>query len=247
MDGLAAGDFFMSNKKHAVFIGSLEEIFAKQVELICGLGGREGDSKVVALTGGSTPKAFYQWLSVNRALNPENCPCVIWTTSDERCVELTSEDSNFGNAARGFLDPLGFGEECRRPWPVDQSPSQAAAVYAGQWQSNDATLYDLCFVGMGDDGHTLSLFPHCPLLEDDGGEPFAAVEWPGRGWRLTLTPTGLKCCRMVVPVITGAAKAAKLAAILNGDGEVKNDPVRLLHSLGKQVLWLVDHSAAAQL
>lgn len=234
----------MKEQKHAVFIGSLDEIFAKQAELIRSLGTEDGRSPVVALTGGSTPKTFYQWVSANRALDPDNCRDVIWTTSDERCVELSSEDSNFGNAARGFLDPLGFGRDCRWPWPVHMSPPLAAEAYSGHWDPDASTLYDLCFVGMGDDGHTLSLFPDCPLLDSDGGVPFAAVEWPGRGWRLTLTPSGLKRCRLIVPVVTGAAKSAKLAAILNGEGDVQSDPVRILHSLGDQILWLIDREAA---
>lgn len=232
---------------HEVFIGSLEDIFAKQVGLIRELNAGAGRSRIVALTGGSTPKAFYRWLSTTGALTPNDCEGIIWTTSDERCVELTSDESNFGHAARGFLDLLGFGEGCRRPWPVHLSPDEAAAAYSSHWADNAPILYDLCFVGMGDDGHTLSLFPHCPLLNDDGGHPFAAVEWPGRGWRLTLTPSGLPRCGLIVPVVTGAAKASKLATILKGDGVVFDDPVRLLRMHAGRVLWLVDDQAAGLL
>ncbi len=233
--------------KSRIFVGSLEEIFHKQVELIGALDRSERSPAVVALTGGSTPKAFYKWLNESQALKPDECGNLVWTTSDERCVPIESDESNFGNAARGFLDPLGFDDRCRRPWPVHLSPSDAAASYSSLWAADTPLIYDLCFVGMGDDGHTLSLFPDCPLLSSNCEDAFSATEWPGRGWRLTLTPAGLNRCRWVVPVVTGAAKAAKLREVFHSSGPVAETPIRLLHTLGDRVYWLLDTAAAVEL
>lgn len=234
-----------------VRIGTTEQLFAAKTELIRDLlinNNTERKNPRVALTGGSTPKAFYQWAVTTQALSVEECDALRWTVSDERCVPLNHEDSNFGTADRQFLEPIGVFLANKKPWPTDLRPEAAVAAYVQMLGAGrDATVYDLCFVGMGDDCHTLSLFPQCQLLEEDGGESFAAVEWPGRGWRLTLTPTGLYQCAQIVVLVTGAGKAEALHRVFHAEESIMDCPIQVLRKHSERVIWLVDTAAAAKL
>ena len=229
-----------------VSVAEREATFAELARRIVAL---PGPRPSVALSGGSTPKAFFAWAVATRAFPPEVLARVEWHVSDERCVPLASEESNFGNAARLLLDPLGVPAERRFPWPVDLPPRDAAAAYERFWRvAGRERLYDLCLLGLGDDSHVVSLWPGCPLLADDGGSRFAATEWPGRGWRLTLTPAGLALCGSVVVLVSGAAKAPALRAVCrDADPDPTRHPGRVLRALAGRVDWLADPAAAAGL
>lgn len=202
-----------------------------------------------AFTGGSTPQEWYRWCVDSRALPPAFHEGTLFTVSDERHVPLESEQSNFGVAERLLLNPLKVPADSRKPWPVDLPPEQAARLYAEQWASlaGRGRGYDVCFLGMGDDGHTASLFPGSPLIADDGGELFTSVEVPGKGWRLTVTPSGLNGCGLIVVMALGAAKAKMIARVLEGPHDPQQTPIQLLRTWRSRVVWLVDEAAAAQL
>ena len=231
-----------------VRIGAAEELFAELARLGCGAWraaprGRFG----WALTGGSTPKAWYRWCVERRSLPAELLAETHWFTSDERCVPLASDESNFGNAARLLLDPLGVPEERRHPWPVDLAPDAAASAYAHECASVLGVERSLpfCVLGLGDDAHTASLFPGSALLVAPPPERFAAVEVPGKGWRLTLTPAGLASCERIVVHATGAAKAVAIRRVFCGDEPVTAVPAKVLQPLAARTTWLLDPAAAA--
>lgn len=207
-----------------------------------------GPRPTVALSGGSTPKAFYAWAVATRALKPETLARVEWHASDERCVPLSSEESNFGNATRGLLDPLGVPAALRHPWATHLSPADAASAYERFWRTAGRDrLYDLCLLGLGDDSHIASLWPQCPLVGADSGSRFAATEWPGRGWRLTVTASGLALCGAVVVLVNGAAKAPALRAVCRGPDDAMAHPGQLLRRMADRVTWLADADSAAGL
>ncbi len=220
--------------------------FAHLAQLINDL---KGPRPTVALSGGSTPKAFFSWVLAHHALTPETLSRIEWHVSDERCVPLDHADSNFGSAQRLLLDPLGVRAEHRFPWPVDLPPSQAATAYERFWRvAGRDHAYDLCILGMGDDSHVASLWPGCPLLQQDGGSRFAATEWPGRGWRLTLTPTGLGLCRSIVVLVSGATKAPAMRAVCRDAAtDLASHPGRVLRPLSERTTWLADADASREL
>ena len=225
-----------------VHILAREAIFAELAKRINAL---PGSRPTVALSGGSTPKAFYASAIATGALRPETLARIEWHVSDERCVPLASEDSNFGNAARGLLDPLKVSENLRKPWPVERVPQEAAEVYEKSWgHGGRGKLYDLCLLGLGDDSHIASLWPHCPLIHDDQGRHFMATEWPGRGQRLTITGSGLAQCGEVVVLVTGAGKAPALKAVCSDPLDVAHHPGQLLRKIANRVTWMVDADAA---
>ncbi|MFM8549201.1 MAG: 6-phosphogluconolactonase [Verrucomicrobiota bacterium] len=225
---------------------SREESFAELAARINALAVRGPAS--VGLSGGSTPKAFYAWAVRTGALTAEALARIDWHVSDERCVPLTSDDSNFGHAARGMLDPLGVPADRRFPWPVELAPAEAAAAYEAAWAARSpAKAFDLCVLGLGDDSHIASLWPRCPLIGSVSGPRFVATEWPGRGWRLTITEAGLAQCGAIVVLVNGAAKATALREIACGEFQPARHPGQTLRAFASRVTWLAEQDAAAQL
>ncbi len=233
-----------------VVIGTKDELFAEAVALtsVRWKAARPGRF-IWALTGGSTPAAFYQWCVANGSLPEGMVRDSHFTVSDERHVLLSSPESNFGNAERALLSPLSVVEERRHPWMVAWPVAEAAEAYRKTMLilAGPGRAYDVCFLGMGDDCHTASLFPDTPLLRDDGGLLFGAQEVPGKGWRLTITPTGLGACGLVVVMALGAGKAEALQRVLRGPSDPLNVPSQILKTCAERVVWLVDEAAAARL
>ena len=229
-----------------VLVHTREQSFAELARRINALAAKGPAS--VGLSGGSTPKAFYTWVVANKALTPEAIARIDWHVSDERCVPLSSDDSNFGHAARGMLDALGIPPARRFPWPVALEPVAAAAAYDSAWaQKSPTKAFDLCLLGLGDDSHIASLWPHCPLIGKQGVPRFTATEWPSRGWRLTITEAGLAQCGQIIVLVNGKTKASALHAICKGPLDSAQHPGQVLRPLATKVTWLADSEAAAQL
>ncbi len=231
-----------------VRVGAPEELFAELAQLGAAAWrtaekGRFG----WALTGGSTPKAWYRWCVEKRALPAELLAETHWYVGDERCVPLASDESNFGNAARLLLDPFGVPAEQRHPWSVDLKPSEAAEAFE---RDSAAVLgaehsFTLCVLGLGEDAHTASLFPGSALLGTATNVRFAAIKLVGKGWRLTITPTGLARCGHVVVHATGAAKAQAVRRVFCGEEPALAVPAKVLRVLGPRTTWLLDSEAVA--
>lgn len=229
-------------------IHTLETAFAALAAKINAIGKTPGGT--VALSGGSTPMAFYRWAAKEKVLAEATLRNTDWLVSDERCVPLASDDSNFGNAARELLDQLGVAAERRHPWPVGLSPEVAAKVFEEeirQRKTGDGNVFDLCVLGLGDDAHTASLWPECPLIGVGGENWFAATEWPGRGWRLTITEAGLAACGEIVVLAFGGKKATALRAVAHGALAQRKFPGQVLRAWPGKVTWLVDAAAAAEI
>jgi len=229
-------------------VGTKEELYdqaAVQVAEARSAGGNEG--AVVACSGGSTPQDWYRWCVQTRALSAAAVAQTHFTVSDERCVPLADPQSNFGHADRLLLDPLGVPRAHRHPWAVDLTPPAAVAEHRATIASlaGPGRAYDLCFLGLGDDSHTASLFPGSPLLDDDQGELFATIEVPRKGWRLTITPAGLRACQHVVVLALGAGKAPAVRRVFREPFDPVNVPTQILQKCGAKVLWLLDEAAAA--
>jgi 6-phosphogluconolactonase len=237
-------------------VGEKEELFARAVALTAAQQARTTSKNfTLALTGGLTPLEWYDWCVRTHALPPALLAATHFTVSDERHVPLVSDESNFGHAARRLLDPLAVPSGQRHPWPVRLSPAEAAEAYRRAWAglAGPGCAYNVCFLGLGDDAHTASIFPGSPLLRDlrslgEGGsagsaELFVALD-TAKGPRLTITPTGLRACDLIIIKTHGVEKAPALKRIFSGPYDPLKTPAQILKTCADRVVWLVDKAAA---
>jgi 6-phosphogluconolactonase len=197
----------------------------------------------IALSGGSTPQPLYAALATIDL--PWHQIHIYW--GDERYVAPTHPDSNYGMAKKVWLDLVSMPPENIHPIPTDLAdPQMAAAAYEREIQLADGSMpvFDIILLGMGDDGHTASLFPHTAALSvrdrsiavgDKDGQP-----------RLTFTATLINHARSVIFLISGASKKPALAAVFAPTGDADLYPSRLIQPEG-DLLWLLDAAAGEDL
>lgn len=195
----------------------------------------------LALSGGATPRGLYELLASaefsSRVAWPEIE--IFWT--DERCVPPAHPDSNYGMARGSFLSKVPVAEANIHRIRGELDPARAAGDYEAQLRRLGRGC-DVMLLGVGDDGHTASLFPNAAALEEKDVWA-AAVEGP-RGPRVTMTFPFLELSGGVLVLACGAAKAKVVAAVARGSDE--GYPVQRLQTRTPAV-WLVDREAAAGL
>lgn len=235
-------------------IGASTELFSEFASLLGEVVAATPSPVGIAFTGGSSPKALFRWLVADVSRLPMATQDILFSVSDERHVPTASPESNYGNAERLLLDPLGVGPDHRFPWETGRSLHEAAQRYEQLWSHRfgQGRAYDLCMLGMGDDCHTASLFPGSPLLDEQAmvsdQRLFAAVEVPDKGGRLTITPRGLAACARIVILVMGEGKANALKRVFETPQASYADiPIRLMERFPSKVVWLVDEAAASGL
>lgn len=192
----------------------------------------------IGLAGGGTPRSTYRRLS--RCAAPWD-RVVAWTT-DERHVPIDHPDSNAGMARRELFDHVA-GTLHPVPWLA--SPDEAAARYEHRLTEflpvgTGGPAPTTVVLGLGDDGHTASLFPNSTALEMTDRD-FVATMVPRHGIRLTATFRLLSRARLTVFIVGGAHKAEIVATILAGDSEL---PAARVTRAAPDVVWLIDRDAA---
>lgn len=197
----------------------------------------------VALAGGSTPKATYETLASEYG-SPSDLD---WSKvhvffGDERTVGPDHEDSNYRMAKDALLSrvPVGSVHRMRGEFP----PPEAASLYEEELTAffGGPPRLDLVMLGIGDDGHTASLFPRTPALDIDGRWVVQnPVEKLGTT-RLTLTVPAINAARKVVFLVAGEGKAEALAEILEGDADPRDYPAKLIKPIDGPD-WMIDQAA----
>jgi 6-phosphogluconolactonase len=210
------------------------------------------ESCFLALSGGSTPRDMYKVLAQTpyRDSLPWNLLHLFW--ADERCVPATDRASNFGTAREDFLQAVGIPEQHLHPMPTEPASEDAASAYETVLKEmvplapNGVPRLDAVFLGMGEDGHTASLFPGDTALKED-------VRWvlPVRGGnplvdRYTITLPIVNNARHVVFLVSGIPKAPTVKRVLEDDGNSVL-PVRLVRPTHGSLTWLLDEEAASLL
>ena len=178
---------------------------------------------------------------------------IFW--GDERWVPLGSPESNAGEARRGFLDLVPIPPGNVHPWDTAaESPREAAAAYETQLRElfaepSGIPRFDLVLLGMGNDGHTASLFPDTGALVADGRLAVANYVPKMDANRLTLTAPLLNAGREILFLVGGPGKADTLEAVLEGPELPANFPAQLIRPARPdgRLDWLVDEDAGAQL
>jgi len=209
----------------------------------------------VALAGGSTPKALYSLLVNDSALRSQ----VPWDKihlffGDERHVAPDHPDSNFRMASEAMISKSPLKpEQVTRIKGEYPDTEQAALEYEKalreyfQLKDGEYPRFDLVLAGMGNEGHTLSLFPGTKALHADGR--MVVRNWIGKlcTERITLTAPVASNAAQVIFMVTGADKAPALKAVLEGPFEPEQLPAQLLQPKDGKLLWLVDTAAGSML
>jgi len=205
----------------------------------------------VAISGGHTPKRFFELLAATpdaRSLAWENVH-LFWV--DERYVPPDSPHSNYKLAADTFLGKMGIPPDNVHRIPTEHKDINAAArayertirtVFA--LQNKARPEFDLITLGMGADGHTGSLFPNSRAAFD-ADDLACAVHIPGdKLSRVTLTPSVLLAARRLVVLVCGREKAQTLRNVLRGEPDEVKYPIHVLWPALGKIIWLVDRDAA---
>ncbi|MBC3541057.1 6-phosphogluconolactonase [Rufibacter sediminis] len=208
---------------------------------------QENGRFVVALTGGSSPEQLYKLLAQApyRDLVPWAQTYVFW--GDERWVPLTDDRSNAKMAFEMLLHHVPVPKSHIYPMWSTEQPQVFAQVYEKQLLNvfDGATpQFDLILLGMGDDGHTASLFPSTPVLHEKEKWVQAYYLEPQSMYRITLTAPCLNAARKIVFMTFGEKKAKALREVLEGEPNPELYPSQLIQPQSGETLWLVDEAAA---
>lgn len=193
------------------------------------------------LSGGSTPKPIYQGLA---AAGLDWSGVHIWL-GDERYVPWDHPDSNFRMAREALLLAAEIPSEQAHPWPILATPELSAETYDREFRSvfeRDGAELNLQLLGMGEDGHTASLFPDSPALEEEKAMCVANLVNAAERNRLTLTYPALALSKDVIFLVKGGGKAKILKEVIE-QGKHPSAKVRGQNS----TTFFLDEAAAAEL
>jgi len=205
---------------------------------------------LVALSGGNTPKPMYQLLAQEPVRSQLPWDRVHWILGDERFVPPSDPDSNFGMARGAFLSQVPVPPENVHPVPTEGVTLEEAAeqyeamlmsLYGAKTLRIDQPLLDINFLGLGPDGHTASLLPGQPVLQET--KRWVAPVPHGRPQpRVSLTYPALDSSRVVAFLVAGEDKREMVDKIWSGDTSV---PAGRIRPVG-DVIWFVDKAAAGR-
>ena len=238
------------NKEVKIFHDAQElaEAFALELFRIAKNSGQRFD---IALSGGSTPKLLFDILA-NQYTTKMPWERIHFWWGDERCVPPSDEDSNYGMTNKHLLSKININENQVHRIKGELPPQAAANEYSDEIklqlnERQDWPVFDLIILGMGDDGHTASIFPHeMELLESD--KICAVATHPQSAQkRISLTGKVINNAHRVYFLVSGKSKAERISEIMNNLKKAKKLPAFHIETkLGKTVFF-IDQAAASKI
>ena len=202
----------------------------------------------VALAGGGTPRRTYELLAEPPLREEVEWASVHMFWGDERCVSQDDPRSNERMARLAFLDRLPIPSDHIHPFSCLSDPAKAATAYENALHeafTGGTPRFDLIFLGLGEDGHTASLIPGDPAV-DERGRWTAPVESKDPG-RVTLTYVVLNQGSIVAFLVSGADKGEALRQVLEDSNAANSLPAARVRPVNGILRFLVDASAASRL
>jgi len=209
------------------------------------------DNLHIALSGGSTPKIVFDELASHfkKAINWSKIH-LYW--GDERCVPPTDAQSNHKMTVDHLLSKIAFPANNIHRIKGENSPEEEAERYGALLdrelpRSRDIPQFDLVILGMGDDGHTASIFPHQVQLWDSSANCEVATHPESGQHRVTLTGKVINNAKEVAFLVTGSSKSKKVREIIHHEGAFKSYPASLVAPENGRVLWFLDKDSAKEI
>ena len=203
----------------------------------------------VAVSGGSTPGRLFSLLGSESYADKVDWSGVHFFWVDERCVPKNDKDSNFGGAWNSLLSQISIPESNIHRIKGEIPPVDGALEYEKELMTffGAATVpaFDLIFLGMGEDGHTASLFPASDSLKEDKRLTVPVYVERLKSWRITLTLPVLNNADSVVFLVTGRNKTDVLKEIL--ENKSTGYPAGLIKPDKGSLIWLLDNDAAGKI
>ena len=203
----------------------------------------------VALSGGNSPKKLYELLASVYKEKVE-WQKVDFFFGDERYVPQTDTDSNFLMAKKALFEPLQISETQifavdTLPAP-DRSAEEYSAVINNYFSGKDLS-FDLILLGLGDNSHTASLFPHTPVLHDTSVSVKSVFLEDQQVYRITFTAPLINQAAKVAFLVYGQGKAAAVHHVVQDNPDIENYPAQLITPQKGELQWFIDSAAAADL
>lgn len=208
----------------------------------------------LVLVGGKTPASIYRALSKPPRIDEVDWAKVRLYWGDERWVPHTDNHSNFKMSQETLL--FNLSEKDVRYYPVNtalKTPQDGAKAYAELIAKTEGLApgkmpaFDIVILGVGEDGHTASIFPGSPVFKSTGFIVHAVQHPEDKGYRITLSPEALIGAGKILFIAKGENKAEIVKDVLEGNAEVEAMPARLYTQAKGKVTWFLDSGAAMRL
>lgn len=203
----------------------------------------------VALAGGTTPKRVYELLAAEPFTKRIEWSRVHLFFGDERCVPPTDLESNYAMVHDALISRVPIPRQ--NVWRIagELDPAEGARNYENELKEffplAEWPRFNLVFLGMGEDGHTASLFPGSRVLEETSRWAAPARNEASQQDRITLTIPVFNHAAQVIFLVTGEKKAQRLSGVLRPNPASRPLPAQLIKPLDGKLEWLVDAAAAA--
>lgn len=226
----------------AVCQAAMEQFMALAIENIAAKG-----SFVVALSGGRTPNQLYDLMAL-----PENAGMIDWKNifffwGDERYVPQDNKENNSLQARQHLLDKVSVPEGNIFRIPINGDHEADAKRYEQTIRSffkGEPPVFDLIFLGMGDEGHTASIFPGSPLLKEQAALVKDVYVEVKQMQRISFTPALINAAKEIMFVITGQEKAPALKEVLEGNFDPQLYPAQIIKPVIGKITWLLDEAVS---
>jgi 6-phosphogluconolactonase len=211
---------------------------------------RKQDRFTIVLSGGNTPKKLYQLLASPAYINKIDWKKIHFFWGDERCVPITDERNNAKMAFDALLDHVPVKKENIHIVRTDIRPEDAAVEYEKLLQNyfpDPAHTFDLVLLGMGDNAHTLSLFPGYSVVTEKEKWVASFFLQEQQMHRVTLTAPVINAAARIIFLVSGGDKAAALHHVLSDEYDPELYPAQIIRPYFGDLFWWVDEAAAVNL
>ncbi len=203
----------------------------------------------IALSGGSSPKKLYELLASSDYRSKVDWPQVYFFLGDERYVPADHPDSNYRMVRTALIDPLGIKSGNVFPVNTKLTPEESAADYEMAVRSHlgSEARFDLILLGLGDNSHTASLFPHTKVLHEQAALVKAEYIEEVKMDRITFTAPLINNAYAIAFLVYGAGKAEAVKHIVKDPIDIEEYPAQLIQPSNGELIWFIDEAAAASI